>query len=104
MKKLLAAVAALAAFSAQAESLNIAATAVPHAEILEFVKPTLAAEGVELNIKVSLDVSLRCDQEREHGYGGYRSGTPLCYYDNYYFYIRVNYDDIHVRTRSNLCL
>ena len=59
--------------------------------------------NLELNIKVSLDVSLRCDQEREHGYGGYRSGTPLCYYDNYYFYIRVNYDDIHVRTRSNLC-
>jgi D-methionine transport system substrate-binding protein len=55
MKKLLAAVAALAAFSAQAESLNIAATAVPHAEILEFVKPTLAAEGVELNIKVFTD-------------------------------------------------
>ncbi|MBA4290730.1 MAG: methionine ABC transporter substrate-binding protein [Pseudomonas sp.] len=55
MKKLLAAVAALAALSAQAESLNIAATAVPHAEILEFVKPTLAAEGVELNIKVFTD-------------------------------------------------
>ncbi len=55
MKKLLAAVAALAAFSVQAESLNIAATAVPHAEILEFVKPTLAAEGVELNIKVFTD-------------------------------------------------
>ena len=55
MKKLLAAVAALATFSAQAESLNIAATAVPHAEILEFVKPTLAAEGVELNIKVFTD-------------------------------------------------
>ena len=55
MKKLIAAVAALAAFSAQAESLNIAATAVPHAEILEFVKPTLAAEGVELNIKVFTD-------------------------------------------------
>ena len=55
MKKLLAAVAVLAAFSVQAESLNIAATAVPHAEILEFVKPTLAAEGVELNIKVFTD-------------------------------------------------
>ena len=55
MKKLIAAVAALAAFSAQAESLNVAATAVPHAEILEFVKPALAAEGVELNIKVFTD-------------------------------------------------
>ncbi|HZX15780.1 MAG TPA: methionine ABC transporter substrate-binding protein, partial [Pseudomonas sp.] len=37
MKKLIAAFAALAAFSAQAESLSVAATAVPHAEILEFV-------------------------------------------------------------------
>jgi len=55
MKKLIAAVAALAAFSAQAESLSVAATAVPHAEILEFVKPTLAKEGVELNIKVFTD-------------------------------------------------
>ena len=62
MKKLLAAFAALAALSnaaaalaAQAESLSVAATAVPHAEILEFVKPALAAEGVELNIKVFTD-------------------------------------------------
>ncbi|MCR4507720.1 MetQ/NlpA family ABC transporter substrate-binding protein [Pseudomonas sp. 32.2.56] len=55
MKKLIAAVAALAAFSAQAESLSVAATAVPHAEILEFVKPTLAKDGVELNIKVFTD-------------------------------------------------
>ncbi|MDM8348920.1 MetQ/NlpA family ABC transporter substrate-binding protein [Pseudomonas sp. sp1636] len=57
MKKLLAAIAAVAAFSsaAQADTLNVAATAVPHAEILEFVKPTLAAEGVELNIKVFTD-------------------------------------------------
>ncbi|MCZ4323665.1 MetQ/NlpA family ABC transporter substrate-binding protein [Pseudomonas anguilliseptica] len=55
MKKLIAAAAALAAFSVQAESLSVAATAVPHAEILEFVKPTLAKEGVELNIKVFTD-------------------------------------------------
>ena len=55
MKKLIAAVAALAAFSVQAESLSIAATAVPHAEILEFVKPALAKDGVELNIKVFTD-------------------------------------------------
>ncbi|WXL26109.1 MetQ/NlpA family ABC transporter substrate-binding protein [Ectopseudomonas mendocina] len=55
MKKLIAAFAALAAFSAQAESLSVAATAVPHAEILEFVKPTLAKEGVELEIKVFTD-------------------------------------------------
>jgi D-methionine transport system substrate-binding protein len=55
MKKLIAAVAALAAFSAPAECRSVAATAVPHAEILEFVKPALAKEGVELNIKVFTD-------------------------------------------------
>ena len=57
MKKLLTALAVVAAFSsaAQAESLTVAATAVPHAEILEFVKPTLAKEGVELNVKVFTD-------------------------------------------------
>ena len=37
MKKLLTAIAACAAFSAQAETLSVAATPVPHAEILELV-------------------------------------------------------------------
>ena len=37
MKKLIVAMAAAAAFSAQAETLTVAATAVPHAELLEFV-------------------------------------------------------------------
>ena len=42
--------------SAQAQTkLSIAATPVPHAEILEFVKPTLAKEGVDLDIKVFTD-------------------------------------------------
>lgn len=57
MKKLLASFAVLATFAgaAQAESISVAATAVPHAEILEFVKPTLAKQGVELKIKVFTD-------------------------------------------------
>lgn len=56
MKKLLAAVAAVAAFAAHAnDTLTVAATAVPHAEILEFVKPQLAKEGVDLNVKVFSD-------------------------------------------------
>ncbi|CAI3786425.1 D-methionine-binding lipoprotein MetQ [Pseudomonas sp. MM227] len=56
MKRLLAAMAAVAALSAQAnETLSVAATAVPHAEILEFVKPQLAEQGVDLNIKVFTD-------------------------------------------------
>ena len=56
MKRLLAAFAAVAALSAQAnDTLTVAATAVPHAEILEFVKPALAQEGVDLNVKVFTD-------------------------------------------------
>jgi len=57
MKKLLTALAVVAAFSsaAQAETLRVAASAVPHAEILEFVKPALAKEGVELDVKVFTD-------------------------------------------------
>ncbi|WP_282412652.1 MetQ/NlpA family ABC transporter substrate-binding protein [Pseudomonas sp. PS01299] len=55
MKKLIAAFAAVAAFSAHAETLTVAATPVPHAEILEFVKPALAKEGVELKVKVFTD-------------------------------------------------
>lgn len=48
-------VAALFASAASAETLQVAATAVPHAEILEFVKPKLAAEGIELKVRVFTD-------------------------------------------------
>ena len=49
------AAAAFAALSAQADTLTVAATPVPHAEILEFIKPQLAKEGVDLKIKVFTD-------------------------------------------------
>ncbi|MFC6301012.1 MetQ/NlpA family lipoprotein [Pseudomonas sp. CCM 7893] len=59
MKKVLlftALAAALTAGIAQAnEKLVVAATPIPHAEILELVKPTLAKEGVDLEIKVFTD-------------------------------------------------
>lgn len=59
MKKVLlftALAAALTAGFAQAnEKLIVAATPVPHAEILDLVKPTLAKEGVDLEIKVFTD-------------------------------------------------
>ncbi|MEO8669687.1 MAG: MetQ/NlpA family ABC transporter substrate-binding protein [Tahibacter sp.] len=57
MNKLLILLALCAAnVSGQAgEPLTVAATAVPHAEILEFVKPALAAQGVDLQIKVFTD-------------------------------------------------
>jgi D-methionine transport system substrate-binding protein len=38
-----------------ADQLTVAATAVPHAEILEFVKPVLAKDGIDLQIKVFTD-------------------------------------------------
>lgn len=56
MKKVLAALAAVIALNAHAnEHLVVGATPVPHAEILEFVKPVLAKEGVDLEVKVFND-------------------------------------------------
>ncbi|MDR1967475.1 MAG: MetQ/NlpA family ABC transporter substrate-binding protein [Burkholderiaceae bacterium] len=56
MKKLLTLLAAAFVFNSHAaDKLSVAATAVPHAEILEFVKPTLAQQGVDLQIKVFTD-------------------------------------------------
>lgn len=50
------ALAALFATSAaHAQKLSVAATPVPHAELLEFVQPALAKQGVELDIKVFTD-------------------------------------------------
>ncbi|NYT44390.1 MetQ/NlpA family ABC transporter substrate-binding protein [Pollutimonas thiosulfatoxidans] len=43
------------AAAAQAATLSVAATPVPHAELLEFVKPALAKDGIELDIKVFTD-------------------------------------------------
>lgn len=55
MKRLLCLLALTAAASAHAESLQVAATAVPHAEILEFIQPQLAAQGIELKVRVFTD-------------------------------------------------
>lgn len=53
LKKTLLAIALTAAtLGAQAaDVLKVAATAVPHAEILNFIKPQLKAQGVELQVK-----------------------------------------------------
>ncbi|TYC56667.1 ABC transporter substrate-binding protein [Marinobacter sp. BW6] len=69
LKKTLAALAAAATFSGTvaAEELSVAATPVPHAEILEFVKPQLAEQGVELDVKVFTDYiqpNIQVDQKR----------------------------------------
>ena len=64
MKKLLALLALTATFSVSlsasfnahgADKLVIGASPTPHAEILEHLKPLLAAQGVELDIKVFTD-------------------------------------------------
>lgn len=53
---LFAALLAVASLSVQAEThLSVAATAVPHAEILEHVKPVLAKDGIILDVKVFTD-------------------------------------------------
>ncbi|MFU0444471.1 MetQ/NlpA family ABC transporter substrate-binding protein [Pseudocitrobacter faecalis] len=55
-KTLIASLLALFSVSALAnETLTVGATPVPHAEILEFVKPELAKQGVDLKIKVFND-------------------------------------------------
>lgn len=71
MKKVLlftALAAALTAGLAQAgEKLVVAATPVPHAEILELIKPALAKEGVDLDIKIFTDYvqpNVQVDQKR----------------------------------------
>lgn len=55
LKFVLAATFTVGALAAHAEKLSVAATPVPHAELLEFVMPTLAKEGVELEIRVFTD-------------------------------------------------
>ncbi|MCY1295517.1 D-methionine-binding lipoprotein MetQ [compost metagenome] len=59
MKKTLLLTALAAAlsvtFAHAGEKLSVAATPVPHAEILELIKPKLAQEGVDLEVKVFTD-------------------------------------------------
>ncbi|MET3710841.1 D-methionine transport system substrate-binding protein [Sphingomonas trueperi] len=44
-----------AAKPADPNTLSVAATAVPHAEILDFIKPTLAKQGLKLDVRVFND-------------------------------------------------
>jgi len=70
MKKLLAILTLTAAGlsgcgggnDAASQKLSVAATAVPHAEILEVVKPLLAKQGVELEVRVFNDYVQPNDQ------------------------------------------
>ena len=75
LRKLLAAALgtltlAAGSVASAADRLVIAATPVPHAEILEFVKPMLAKEGVELEVKVFTDYvqpSMQTNEKRVDG-------------------------------------
>lgn len=63
----LAAALSVAGFAHAGQKLVVAATPVPHAEILELIKPTLAKEGVDLEIKVFTDYvqpNVQVDQKR----------------------------------------
>jgi D-methionine transport system substrate-binding protein len=42
-------------FARAAEVLKVAASAIPHAQILEFIKPQLRAQGIDLQVKVFTD-------------------------------------------------
>jgi D-methionine transport system substrate-binding protein len=48
-------IAMLLALPALAETLKVAASAIPHAEILEFVKPQLKSQGIDLQVRVFTD-------------------------------------------------
>ena len=68
ISKLAAAVSLAAiAFAAQAQNVKlvVAASPVPHAEILEALKPTLAKQGVDLEVKVFNDYVLPNTQVQE---------------------------------------
>ena len=68
MKRVALSVALLVAAmaSADAETLKIAVVPVPHAEILEFLKPELAKEGVTLDVKVFSDY-IQPDRQTDEG-------------------------------------
>ena len=62
-----AAALSLAGLAQANEKLVVAATPVPHAEILELIKPTLAREGIDLEVKVFTDYvqpNVQVDQKR----------------------------------------
>lgn len=68
LKKTLVALTALtAATVTQAEEISVAATPVPHAEILEHIKPALKEQGIDLTIRVFTDYvqpNVQVDQKR----------------------------------------
>jgi D-methionine transport system substrate-binding protein len=86
MKKtlLLAALAAALTthFASALEKLTVAATPIPHAEILELIKPQLAKQGIDLQIKVFTDyVQPNLQVEEKHLDANYFQTKP--YLDNF---------------------
>jgi len=86
MKKTLLLTALAAAlttnFASALEKLTIAATPIPHAEILELVKPQLAKEGIDLSVMVFTDyVQPHVQVEEKHLDANYFQTKP--YLDNF---------------------
>lgn len=83
IKRLALSLALLAAMgTASAETLKIAVVPIPHAEILEFLKPELAKQGVTLDVKVFSDY-IQPDRQVDEGRldANYFQSKP--YYDAY---------------------
>ncbi len=84
MKRVILSVALLVAAmgTAYAETLKIAVVPIPHAEILEFLKPELAKEGVTLDVKIFADY-VQPDRQVDEGAldANYFQSKP--YYDAY---------------------
>ncbi len=55
MKRIVLLLLACMTITAQAQTIQVAATPVPHAQILEFVKPGLAEKGIKLEVRVFTD-------------------------------------------------
>ena len=69
-------------FAHVGEKLTVAATPVPHAEILEWVKPQLARQGVDLEVKVFTDyVQPNLQVDQKHLDANYFQTKP--YLDNF---------------------
>ncbi|WP_313516195.1 MetQ/NlpA family ABC transporter substrate-binding protein [Pseudomonas sp.] len=69
-------------FAYALEKLTVAATPIPHAEILELVKPQLAKQGIDLEVKVFTDyVQPNVQVEEKHLDANYFQTKP--YLDNF---------------------
>src|SRR3546814_16715009 len=85
LKKIVSAAAVFALLGSaavHAEKLSVAATPVPRAELLELVKPVLAKEGAELDIKVFTDY-VKHNKQDDDGNIDVNFFQPQPYFDSF---------------------